>query len=70
MKCEHCQNELISAIDVEGKKMVLVQSPPFYGLTYGHLNEATHGGVVYELVRPLLGTRILHSAVCDEGKDF
>lgn len=64
MICEYCKNTLIAAIDYDKHTLVLVESLPFYGPTYGHPGDTIIDGVVYEIVRPLPRSLILHSAVC------
>jgi hypothetical protein len=65
MTCEYCGHTLIHAISIQNDEpLVLVESPPFYGPTYGSQREETRNGIAYELVRPLPRSLILHSAVC------
>lgn len=64
MICEFCKKTLINAISTSDEKLILVESPPFYGPTYGHPGDKVIDGVKYEIVRPLPRSLILHSAVC------
>jgi hypothetical protein len=65
MNCPYCGHILINAVSTNDEKLILVESPPFYGPTYGHPGDTVIDGVPYEIVRPLPRSLVLHSAVCN-----